>query len=285
SFIALDSFLPLAILPRLALPPSEPDRRQLPPRGDRRRVHQTPSLEQLQQLLARRLVVPRSVPPDDLDELVGRALAIALGRQREGEIEARLVVVRIGRNRLLERREVADALGLLGHAQRRPCGRDRGVLVLARSGRRDGREQGPGLIELAGRDAKLGEPPDRFRLTRVLSQDFGVDSRRPRRVALRRRLFGFRQQLGETPAERPGDALNEPADLALRQGPDEAIERLALVEGDDGGNRLDAELTGDLRMIVDIHLDERDLSARVRDRALQRRRKLLARAAPRRPEI
>ena len=51
------------------------------------------------------------------------------------------------------------------------------------------------------------------------------------------------------------------------------------------GNRLDAELAGDLRMIVDVHLDELDLAAGVGDRLFQHRRQLLARAAPRRPEI
>ncbi len=38
-------------------------------------------------------------------------------------------------------------------------------------------------------------------------------------------------------------------------------------------------------MIVDVHLDELHLAAGIGDRLLQRRRELLARTAPRRPEI
>ncbi len=37
------------------------------------------------------------------------------------------------------------------------------------------------------------------------------------------------------------------------------------------GNRLDAELAGDLRMVVDVHLDELDLAAGLANRLLDAR--------------
>ena len=52
--------------------PSKPDRRQFPARRDRGRVHQTPCLEELQQLLARGVLVPSAFAPDDLKQLIRR---------------------------------------------------------------------------------------------------------------------------------------------------------------------------------------------------------------------
>jgi hypothetical protein len=58
-----------------------------------------------------------------------------------------------------------------------------------------------------------------------------------------------------------GDPSDEFLDLALRQGADEAVDRLAVGEGDHRGDRLDAQLAGHRRMIVDVHLDQADLAA------------------------
>ena len=79
--------------------------------------------------------------------------------------------------------------------------------------------------------------------------------------------------------------LDEGLDLALGQRAHEAVDRLALLEGDDGGDRLDAELAGDLRMLVDVHLDQLDLALGALDHLLDHRGQLLAGAAPGRPEI
>jgi hypothetical protein len=56
-------------------------------------------------------------------------------------------------------------------------------------------------------------------------------------------------------------------------------------EGDDGGDRLDAELAGDGGMVVDVHLDQLDATAGLLTDLFELRRQLLARPAPRRPEI
>ena len=56
-----------------------------------------PGIEQLQQLLARGVVVPGALLADDREKLVQRTVAIAFGVQRKREVEARLGVVGIGR--------------------------------------------------------------------------------------------------------------------------------------------------------------------------------------------
>ena len=81
---------------RAAAFPSEPDRRQLAAGGDGGLVHQAPGLEKLQQLLARRGVVPGAVAPDDREQFVGRLVALAFGVERDRQIEACLMIVRIG---------------------------------------------------------------------------------------------------------------------------------------------------------------------------------------------
>jgi hypothetical protein len=48
------------------------------------------------------------------------------------------------------------------------------------------------------------------------------------------------------------------------------------LKGDDGGDGLDAELSGDLRLIIDVHLDESSLAARAGDHTLDYRAQLLA---------
>src|SRR4051812_49308028 len=58
-----------------------------------RRFVEAPSLEELQQLLARRLVVPGAVAADRLQQRVGRAPTLAHRVQRHGEVDARRVVV------------------------------------------------------------------------------------------------------------------------------------------------------------------------------------------------
>ena len=61
--------------------------------------------------------------------------------------------------------------------------------------------------------------------------------------------------------------------------------RLAADEGIDRRHRLDAQLLGQLRVLVDVDLDQPDLALGRAHQLLEHRRQLLARAAPGRPEI
>ena len=83
---------------------------------------------------------------------------------------------------------------------------------------------------------ELGETADRLGLARVVGQNLGIDRRRPGRVALGGRFLGLRQKRRGFVLQRPDQPLDEAADLAFRQRADESVHRLALVEGDDGGN-------------------------------------------------
>src|ERR1700691_2432135 len=107
------------------------DRRQLPAPVDGRFVGRTPCIEKLNELLAGAVVVPFAVAPDDGDQMIERLGAAALAVERERQIEARLMVERIGGDLLLELGERPKGLGLLGKLERRTGGRDRGIVLLA----------------------------------------------------------------------------------------------------------------------------------------------------------
>src|SRR5678816_1986716 len=96
----------------------EEQRREALPAGDRRRVLDAPRLEELHELLARRLLVPAAIAPDDLQQLVGRAGTVALTVQHHGEIEAGLVVVRVGLETASEVGRRAELLRLRGKLER-----------------------------------------------------------------------------------------------------------------------------------------------------------------------
>src|SRR5512133_2050758 len=88
-------------------------RRQLLAAFDRRGIGEAPGLEELDELLARAVIVPFTVALDDLEELLRRLLALALGVERDGKIEARLMIERIGEHLLFQLRERPERLRLL----------------------------------------------------------------------------------------------------------------------------------------------------------------------------
>src|SRR5262249_2105547 len=85
-----------------AEPPTTGSRKQdggkPPARGDGERVSRPHRLEELQQLLARGLVVPGAVASDDLQELVDGGFALARGEERRCELVARLEILGIARD-------------------------------------------------------------------------------------------------------------------------------------------------------------------------------------------
>ena len=120
----------------------------------------------------------------------------------------------------------------------------------------------------------------------VLGEKLRINLGRAGGIAFGERgVGGFQQILGFAADAVLGQPLEEGGDLALRQRPHEAVGRLAVDEGDHGRDRLDAHLAGDRGVLVDIHLDELDLALGRFDGLFEDGRELLARAAPRRPEI
>src|SRR5215217_2938397 len=80
-------------------------------------------------------------------------------------------------------------------------------------------------------------------------------------------------------------ASSESAHFTLGHGAHEAIDRTAASKGEDGRDRLHAELPGDARMLVDIDLDELDGARLFGDHLFERRRQLATRTTPGGPEI
>jgi len=124
---------------------------------------------------------------------------------------------------------------------------------------------------------------------RVVLHDLAVDLGRGVELAGVDRGLGVLQRLLDrrlaASAALGREIVDELLELALGLAADEAVDRLAVREAVDGGDRLDAELGGELLVLVDVDLDQLDLAAGLLDRLLQRRGELLARPAPRRPEV
>ena len=101
------------------------------------------------------------------------------------------------------------------------------------------------------------------------------------------RLLGGFQRLGQCglAGVLADQLLDEGVYLALGNGSHEPVGGLAVLEGNHRRYRLDAELSGNRRVIVDVHLDQFHAAAGCRHRALERRLQLLAGAAPGRPEV
>src|SRR5208283_3573930 len=82
--------------------------------------------------------------------------------------------------------------------------------------------------------------------------------------------------------ERPRDPAHE---LALRRGADPLRGGLAVLEQDHRRDRANAELARDIRILVDVELDDLDLRPELRGDFVEQRRDDAARAAPFGPEI
>src|SRR5918911_3548768 len=100
--------------PRVGGRSCKQDRGELPPSRDRVLVRRTPGLEELNELLARAVLVPTAIPADDFKKLVDRFLAPAAGVEPEGQIEAGLVIGRVCLDPALQIRKIAEGGGLFG---------------------------------------------------------------------------------------------------------------------------------------------------------------------------
>src|SRR5665213_2574505 len=101
------------------------NRRQPLAAFDRGRVIGTPGLEKLHELFAGTVLVPFAVALDDYKQMIGGLVAFAIGVKRGGEIKARFMIERIGRDLFLQLIDGTDRLGLLGDVERCARGGDR----------------------------------------------------------------------------------------------------------------------------------------------------------------
>ena len=215
--------------------------------------------------------------------MFGGFRALALGVERGGEVEARLMVERIGGNLSLQLIDRSDRFGLLGDVERGARGGDRRFVAL---GLRHHGERLLGLLERAGLHIAARETGERRDIAAILSQKLPVKIGGLGGVASGERGIGFFQQILFLGADLAlGHPLEERDHLGFGQRAHETVDRLAVGERDHRRDRLDSHLAGNFRMLVDIHLGELDLALGRLHRLFQDRGELLARSAPGRPEI
>src|SRR5450830_1483724 len=93
-------------------------------------VGRTPGLEELHQLLARAVLVPFAVALDDLDQVIDRLGALALGVEGYGKVEFRLMIEWIGENLFFQLRIRPERFRLLGDLECGARGRHRRLVWL-----------------------------------------------------------------------------------------------------------------------------------------------------------
>src|ERR687894_1252162 len=106
------AFIPMPISPNVWASGKQ-DRGKLAPSREGHFVHGTPGLEELNELLACAVLVPIAVLADDFKEVVDGFFAPSPGVERDGQIEARLMVEGIGLHPALEVRRIAQGARLL----------------------------------------------------------------------------------------------------------------------------------------------------------------------------
>ncbi len=194
--------------------------------------------------------------------MIHRLFALVPGREAEGQIVPGLMVVGVPLDGFLEASEVPEGRRLLGKFEGSTDpgeGRITGLFL------RHHRQHALGILDLARIELELCETSEGGHVVGLLLEHRRIEFRSPGEVT----LFDQSHSLTEGGLDR-----------RRARGTGEA-----LVEGDDGRDRLDAKRARDGRVFVDIHLGQDDLARRRLYDLLQHRRELLARPAPRRPEI
>ena len=152
-------------------------------------------------------------------------------------------------------------------------------------GGRHERQRLLGAGKVAGLDVALGKAGERLRVLAICLQHLAEHLRRGVDVAGRQRGLGGLEigggVAGSSPIRRAMKALTRD----FRQRAHEAVDRPAVLEGEHRRDRLHAHLAGNLRMLVDIELDQPDRALCRPHGLFQDRRELAAGTAPRRPEI
>ena len=247
-------------------------------------VGRAPGLEELHQLLAGAVLVPGTVLADDGEQMVHRLLALAAGAERHGEIEAGLMVERVGGDLRFKLLHVAERAGGFLQLDGGAHGGDRAVIGGA--GGREGKRR-LGLFEIAGGELGAREADDGGEILGLLAKHGGEDFRRAGEIALGQRRLAAGEDVGDivAAARRRDELVDDRLDLGFGLRAHEAVDRLAVDEGIDGGQRLDAELLGDGGVLVRVHLGEADLALGRAHHLLDDGGELAAGAAPGRPEI
>ncbi len=181
-----------------------------------------------------------------------------------------------------ERIDIADLRGLALQLERRPRARHGCALGL---GGRHQRQSLLGAGKVAGLDVALGQARERLRVLTVVLQDLAKGLSRLVKIAggkSRLRVFELGLRLAAAIAD---ESPNEGVHAGLRQRPHKSVDGLSILEREHRRDGLHAHLAGNLRMLVDIELDQPDGPFARAHGLLEDRGELTAGAAPRRPEI
>ena len=235
-------------------------------------------------MLARTVVVPFAVAPDQVQQLLDRAVAVAFGVERQRKIEAGLVIVGIGRELLVQRRRVARLRRLFAQLE---FGFDRADRFVGRAVGAHETQRRTRAFEIAALQIAAREARDRTGMAGFVLQHMAVGLRRIAEIAGSESLVGRSQNLVGMARARfaARQLLHEGSQLRFRNCAREAVDRLAVLERVNGRDRLDAQLAGNFLVLVDVHLDETHGALGFRNDLFERGSELLARPAPRRPEI
>ena len=171
-----------------------------------------PGLEKLHELLAGAIVIPFAVTLDDLHQVLDRVFALAIRVERDGEIEARLMIERIGKNFLFQVCHRSDRLCLLGNLERGAGGGDRRIVPLGFGNKSEGLL---GLIECARSDVAARETGKRLHVRAVRGEDLRIQFSSARGVAFGQRGVGDLQQIFLLGADR---AFGDPFEKRHRPG-------------------------------------------------------------------
>ena len=172
---------------------------------------------------------------------------------------------------------------LFGQAERRLGAGDIDVVRMLL---RHGVEAASGGSGPTERDLRPRHAGDRLGIAGLLSEDLlehtGRDIKLP---GVQRLLRLLDANLGSTRADRARKTLDESLDLAFRQSSLKPVRGLAVLEGIDHGDGLNAQLLRKRLVFVDIDLDQTNGASGGLNDLLQNRPELLAGFAPGCPEI
>ena len=240
---------------------AESRRRWAPAQGSSR----PDRLEDLEQPLARRALVPFAVAGDAFEQLVGGAVAVALRHQRAGQVDPRLHG-RPGRVRSAPRARPCRAAGRgLGQRQRGAGAGDRRVLRPSSPARSSSFARAssvrPAAISARARPEITSGCSGA--MSTICSKMLAARSASPSPstcspIAISGSISA--SFCCASPCDRElGEELVERAlELAFGARGGEVGDRLALEDRIDGRDRLDAELRRDQLLLVDVELDQLD---------------------------
>ena len=128
------------------------------------RIFRSPGIENLDELLSGRIIVPGAVLPHDLKQMIHGFTPLAFRVKRDGELEPGIPIPRIGGDSLFQTFDIRFRPRLLREVQRRLC-----AAIALRSLLR-GWNQSERLlrsIQIPGLNIAFRKPPDCVRILRI----------------------------------------------------------------------------------------------------------------------